>query len=488
MLSHLPSMSVLAFLVIVGFTCQMLGAQDLPVYTTVKLPDGSTEPVYQLQPDQPATFEGPEMSVERWKHYRWCTWDRWWFALPIETTGYYVIYGAVRKFEPGEVRFYEQRTVLGVYDRLEDITQHGMRCSDVVKFPLDRKGPDIYIFRAEPGQVWATQLLRSGPLPTNTYTIGAAKAPLLTANNAHVGQLSEEFPVALFKLDTQAGANYDLTVTADTDLDIYLLKASRSTAVRVAASEAGVMLTDQTPTVFCWTAVPRAKYLVMIMLKPGDEGSYNITLTENVVVGPPTNEDSAEIIFTGSSTPGKQYGWSVIQDDDGEEDARGGEVFSPDWSLYKELVLAQDPAYIKTAVLQYKIGCEPYDERTGLHLNWPQHPPATKRWPDLEVYVNDVQVLKGPLDEVAVRGWYSLRIDPNVLRRGVNVIRFTEEPGGADSFYIALDLGTDHDRSYLKYKGAIVAEELGPGRRTAAQVGGHGEYMIRLRYLSKTDG
>ncbi len=52
-----------------------------------------------------------------------------------------------------------------------------------------------------------------------------------------------------------------------------------------------------------------------------------------------------------------------------------------------------------------------------------------------------------------------------------------------DSSYIPLDLDTDHDRSYLKYKGQIIEDELGLGHRTAVEVGGHGEYLVRLKYM-----
>ncbi len=284
MLSHLPSISALAFLVIVGFSFQMLRAQELPVYTTAKLPDGSTEPVYQLQPGQPATFEGLEMSTERWKHYRWCTWDRWWFALPIKTAGYYAVCGAVRKFEGDQPRFYEERTVLGVYDRIEDITRPGIRCSDVIKFPIGLKGPDIYIFRGELGQVWATQLLRNGTKPTNTYTIGAAQAPVLVANTTRPGQISTEFPLALFELNTEAGKSYQLSATAEGSFDLYLLKTTSPTAVRVAASESGEMISEQTPVVFRWTAAPQTSYLVMMRLKSG-EGSYEVTFTDSSPAG-----------------------------------------------------------------------------------------------------------------------------------------------------------------------------------------------------------
>ena len=171
-----PRIVVLVLVMVVALSCHRLLAQELSVYTTVKLSDSSTEPVYQLELGRPATFEVAERSVERWRHYRLCTWDRRWFALPIETEGFYAICGAVRKFGPSGPRFYEERNVLGVYDRLADITRPSMSRSDVIKFPLHRKAPDIYIFRGEPGQVWATQLVMSGTQPTNTFTIGAAKA------------------------------------------------------------------------------------------------------------------------------------------------------------------------------------------------------------------------------------------------------------------------------------------------------------------------
>jgi hypothetical protein len=223
------------------------------------------------------------------------------------------------------------------------------------------------------------------------------------------------------------------------------------------------MVPEPTPVVFRWTAAAQTTYLAMMRPQSG-EGSY-------------------EVAFTESSPVGGQYGWTVLQDDDGEVDARGGEVLGADWSLYKELILPEDPGDIAEAVLQYLVVCEPYDTISGLHPNWPQHPPESKQWPDLEAYVNDALVLKAPLDEVAMRGWYNIRIDPSVLRRGPNVIRLTQEAGGNDSFYIALDLDNDHDRSYLEYKGEILEDELGPGRRTAVEVGGHGEYLVRLKYM-----
>ncbi len=465
--------SCCVWLVFVVLLCLPAAAEpELPVYTTVKVLDGSTQPVYQLDPGQAITFQikpTPEGNFARWKRYRWCTFDRRWFAIPIEQAGYYVVSGVPRKYKYTEGGGGFDRQLLGVYDNIEKIIRPGNKYSDVVKFPIKRENPDIFIFRGEPGQVWATQLVIRGSGQVNgkklDYSVGAYKGQLLTLGGTVSGQLSEEFAMGLIDLDTQPGQTYELTADADADFEFCLLQATSPTAVRVLASQTRTVGQQQIPSIFCWTAEDNKKYLALVRF-PSGAGRYEAKLG----VGVPQ---------------AGRYGWSIIQDDDGGMESQRGQLLSSEWSLYKELILEDDPAQIKLAVIEYLMGWDPMDTISGYHLNWPTHPPETKEWPDLEVYVNENLVLKRPYDEVANQGWHNFSINPAVLKQGVNVVRFTEEDGKEDWFYLGVDLDTDYDRSYISHNDKIIRDELAPGYGKYATIGGHGEYMVRIKYMMK---
>ncbi len=458
-----PRIVILILAMVVALSCHRLLAQDLPVYTTATLPDGSTESVYQLTPGQPTTFEVPQISTERWKHYRLCTWDRRWFALPIETEGFYAICGAVRKFGPSGPRFYEERNVLGVYDRLEDITRPSMSRSDVIKFPLRRKAPDIYIFRGEPGQVWATQLVINGTQPTNTFTIGAEKAIKLSPDTTHHGQIATDLPLTLFELYTQVGKTYKLTLNARETIGLFRLAATGPTAVRILSSTNSIKGEYSMPLADVFTAQPDTRYLAMVLLT-GEEGEYDFQFRE-----------------VATSAKGAAA-WQTIKYDDGEQDSMWGQVSGGNEVLYKEIVLAEDPANIRQAVIQYQMGYDPYDWASQ---NYFDGAPADKEWPDLEVYLNDQLVLKRPFDEVATAGWYELSVDPAILKHGTNVISFTAESGGGACYYLAIDLDSDYGHSSCALDGQILKDELRPCITCSHHVFRPGEYIIRLKYLTK---
>jgi len=65
------------------------------------------------------------------------------------------------------------------------------------------------------------------------------------------------------------------------------------------------------------------------------------------------------------------------------------------------------------------------------------------------------------------------------------VVRFTEEDGKEDWFYLGVDLDTDYDRSYISHNDKIIRDELAPGYGKYATIGGHGEYMVRIKYMMK---
>ncbi len=455
-----PRIVVLILVMVVALSCHRLLAQELPVYTTATLPDGSTESVYQLTPGQPTAFEVPQTSTERWKRYRLCTWDRRWFALPIEADGYYVLCGAVRKFEKGQP-YYEERNVLGVYDQLTDITQPGIRYSDVIKFPLARKAPDIYVWRAQAGQLWATQLVMHSSRGCH-YSIGADKASVLKAGASIHGHISAQFPVALFELDTVVGSRYEFTLNTDESVSLFRLIEASPTAMRVVSSLNPVAAEYQVPIADVFTAEPDTKYLAMVLLTEG-EGDYELHFRQR------------------EASQGPAVG-QIIKDDDGEQDSHWGQVSGGNQVLYKQIVLDEDPGDIRQAVIQYRMGYDPYDWTSGESFG---SAPADKQWPDLEISLNDHLVLKRSFDEVARAGWYEFCVDPAFLKEGVNIISFTAESGGRACYYLGIDLDSDYGRSYCALDGQVLENELRPCITCNHHVFRPGEYMVRLKYLTK---
>ena len=450
-------------LLMVGLACTVAAAQELPVHTTARLPDGSTQPVYRLVPEQRVMLDVPTRSATdnftRWRRYRWSTWDRAWFALPIEQAGYYAVFGATRKLGPDQL--YEDQTLLGVYDRLEAVTRPNMQRSHVLRLPLRRHEPDLFVFRGEPGQLWAAELVMGSDRKDKPVVVGATRADVISPEQTRHGRLERDFPFALFELDTSPGEGYELALQSDETIGLILLEEAGPTAFRVLSSSKPLRGEYATPVLAAFAARRGTGYLAMLMLN-AEKGDYGLH-------------------FRQTATTAQAPLWHVIRDDDGEQDSAWGQVSGKAHVLRKELVLGEDPAEVKMALIQYRIGSDPYDWDSSSALG--MGTPADKQWGDLEIYLNDHLALRRPLDEAGRSGWYEFAIDPAWLKPGVNSISFTKE-GGNDCYYLAIDLDTDYDRSYCTLDGEVLEEELRPCIECKHHVGGHGEYMIRLKYLT----
>lgn len=254
-------------------------AQGLYDYTTVELPDGTSKAIYQLVPGVAGAVEAPATSsaenFARWRGYRWCTFERIWFALPIETAGYYVIAGAPNKYVTGGF----DRIMLGVYRERESITQPGMVLSDVVKFPTNREFADTYILRGEPGQVWFTQLLSRGGSEPKTLWIGARAAQKLATGQKASSSCSPGLPVALYELDLHADFHHEIKLEGmgGVNYDLYVMRVCTPTAVRVVKASASKPKKGA-PNSDSVTFLPRPEetYLALIKLTSG-EGSYQLS-------------------------------------------------------------------------------------------------------------------------------------------------------------------------------------------------------------------
>ena len=459
-------MSVLALVAAVAVSCQTTVAQDLPVYSGVKLPNGVMKPIHQLSPGQTSQFQVPDVwapgTQPRMNGYPYSKWGRNWFALPTEVEGYHAICSSVD----------EQRTFLSVYRRVEDITRPGMRESHMVKFPLeyDREHfevPDIYLFRAQPSQVWGVELIVYTGIGPRVVTVGAKRAELVRPGQTRTGRLPEVLSMALFELDTGAGGNYQLTMDGNEKMRLYLLAEASPTAIRVVTQRS--LIRGQYPAQLgvSFAARPGTGYLAMVMIK-AQEADYELHFDKMAPGASPTV-------------------WQQVRDDDGEQDSDFGQITGPDTVVHKELVLEEDPANVSSAVIRYRIGGNPYDSATATFFD--RDAPADKQWPDMEVYLNDHLVLKRPLDVAAPRGWHEFAVAPSLLKPGVNLISFTREAeafdGDWDCYYVAIDLDSDYDRSYSERSGKLYKDRLRPPYIGGSTVGGHGEYMVRIRYQTK---
>ncbi len=443
--------------------------QECPIHTTLELADGSSQPVYLLTPGQMTIVDpnAPDSIVAPGKQYPYYNWLCAWFALPIRTGGHYAVYAAPRDIEYGQpVR--EWRAVMGVHAGLEDLTEPGIHGSAVTQLARKRGEPDVFVFRGESNQVWAAELILSSSQVDKALTVGAMRAELLAPGQSRSGHLAQpgkgqrDLPLALYQLVTTPGEDYELTLDADEACRLLRLTEVSPTAWRLSSSMDWVVGEYQVPIANLFTAEPDTTYLAMVMLT-AERSDYKLDF-EQIVAGEPA------------------VAWKTIQDDDGEQDSQWGQVSTRQEVLYKQLVLPDDPTTIKHATIQYRMGSQPWDWDSNKSLG--QGAPADKQWSDLLIHLNDHLILKRPLDEVGSMGWYEFAVDPSLLRPDVNLVTFTKE-GSQECFYLAIDLDSDHDRSYCTLGGEVLEDELRPCVECNYHVGGHGEYMVRLKYLSK---
>ncbi|MFP3904007.1 MAG: hypothetical protein ACLFWB_07175 [Armatimonadota bacterium] len=434
-------------------------AQPLPpVFNTMQLPSGETRPIYALAAHEGVSPVAPIHREQRSRkanmtHYDgliYPTQDRVFFATPIDEDAYYLITG-----------------VSGVYDDTADLTAGPAAQPDVTCVPLmGVDTPQTFVFHAQPGQIWASQVLLDGSRTDpgdNPKTLraraAAVKAEPLGAGDTVSANLADAAPEALFSMDVLVGEGYQLSLdcTGDADYDLYLLRPVSNTATVITDASVSRLIHASENAEQLWL-VPQEgeEYLVLVRHVSG-EGEFSLECEK--LDGPPPKPE-----------------WTVIKDDDGEQDSYWGQVTSPVAKLHKILVLKDDPADISRAVVQYCMGTEPYDPGSQKALG--RGAPEDKEWPNLLVTLNETEILRRPVDEVATHGWHEIAVDPSLLNRGENTVTFALEERGA-FFYMSIDLDAGGGRSYCTRGGEVMPDTLRP---TPNRYVGPGEYMVRLKY------
>lgn len=168
----------------------------------------------------------------------------------------------------------------------------------------------------------------------------------------------------------------------------------------------------------------------------------------------------------------------VIKDEGGKPNGPRGQVCWTNHVLRKILNVDFDPAAIRSAKLLYRMHNDPYDvpsRRT--------HSGMVKgvKWANIVILINGKEVLSGPMGVWAKMGWHELKLKPDVLRRGENVIIFKHDGSGPSYFYLASNSDSPKGRSASSKDsgGNFRINFLTPGSKS--ETPGPSEYIVRLR-------
>lgn len=178
----------------------------------------------------------------------------------------------------------------------------------------------------------------------------------------------------------------------------------------------------------------------------------------------------------------ENYIWITIQDDDGTMESYWGQSGYINQILCKIIKLDIDPGQIKEAKIKYLMGANPYHNKT---MTYYSEQVEGVNWADMVILVNDNVIIQKPAIKLATKGWHEVSINPQLLKKGDNTIKFTwaKIPEGNPQnlsygyFYLGIDTSSNHHRSCSSndYGKTFTFDTLRPG-----SAGLTGEYMVRL--------
>lgn len=173
--------------------------------------------------------------------------------------------------------------------------------------------------------------------------------------------------------------------------------------------------------------------------------------------------------------------WQVFQDDDGSMDSHWG-CSAARYEVLRKTFVLDKPAGAQDALVQYRMGGNPYHSATRLSYSKPKDGVA---WNDMLILVNDMQAVRGSPIELATEGWHKVKIDPRLLKPGENTIDFTWAvegiPTGRGVMYLGIDTATHKRRSWSsRDRGkTFTSDTLRPNCPPDPKW--QGEYMVRLQ-------